>query len=157
MRQRFMTIAVDQQRTAGWRGVHTHNFVRRRCSVGNDITLFRAKVRAMYSSASVCGPVWSSNEPSSVTEIETSALRVFPPKNHKTDSQPGFLICGAAHMPRRTKGVLPLFDVGKQGFRERRCNVIKIFVGVLTHTNGDIFRLPQRIFKTRAPSAYPAR
>src|SRR5699024_8348059 len=64
-----------------------------------------------------------------------------------------FLIRGAAHMPRRTKGVLPLFDISKQGFSEWRGNVIEIFVGVLTNTNGDIFCLPQRIFKE--PERHP--
>ena len=154
MRQRFMTIAVDQQRTAGWRGVHTHNFVRRRCSVGNDITLFRVKSPR---DVLFCFQVWPG-----VVEQRTKlgdrnrdiSLEGIPAeKIIKQAANRAFLICGAAHMPRRTKGVLPLFNVGKQGFRERRCNVIKIFVGVLTHTNGDIFRLPQRIFKK--PERHP--
>ena len=45
MRQRFMTIAVDQQRTAGWRGVHTHNFVRTSIPPGCRTPIFIRSTR----------------------------------------------------------------------------------------------------------------
>lgn len=95
---------------------------RSRCNVGNDITPVSAP-KVLRADALLPLP-WSGvveqRTASSATEIEMISPRVFRRKIINRQPTGKFLICEKAAGDHAPKGVLPAFDVGKQGFRESR-------------------------------------